>query len=96
MKKVYQALTDTVVRKQWIGDSDQTPEGWFSAPQGALADYATRHPRKDETPDGSLSFKKAAPYAKAKAKELGVDFESVEGTGKDGAVTVADVEAAKE
>lgn len=37
---------------------------------------------------------RASPAARARARELGVDAASVRGTGPDGAVTVADVEAA--
>ncbi|HZY04524.1 MAG TPA: dihydrolipoamide acetyltransferase family protein [Anaeromyxobacteraceae bacterium] len=37
---------------------------------------------------------RASPAARAKARELGVDLSSVAGTGPDGAVTLADVEAA--
>jgi pyruvate/2-oxoglutarate dehydrogenase complex dihydrolipoamide acyltransferase (E2) component len=37
---------------------------------------------------------KATPAAVAKAEELGVDLDTVEGTGADGRITVGDVEAA--
>lgn len=44
--------------------------------------------------DGSLSEPDATDAAAKKAEELGVHLADVEGTGKDGRVTVNDVEAA--
>lgn len=44
--------------------------------------------------DGSLAEPDATDAAARKADELGVDLAAVAGSGKDGRVTVADVEAA--
>lgn len=46
------------------------------------------------SPDAASSDTDATDAAEAKAKELSVDIASVKGTGKDGRVTVSDVEAA--
>ena len=37
---------------------------------------------------------RASPFARRRARELGVDLGAVAGTGPDGAITVADVEGA--
>ena len=61
---------------------------------GDVAPAESAPAREPEAPAATGPRIAAAPAARARARELGVDIASVTGSGKDGAVTVDDVEAA--
>jgi pyruvate dehydrogenase E2 component (dihydrolipoamide acetyltransferase) len=63
-------------------------------PSDTEADDAAAEPSRSGGGDGGPV--KATPRAKQRAEELGVDLSTVEGTGPQGAVSEADVEAAAE
>src|SRR3989344_963367 len=75
-----------------IGDAEEKVASVSVTPAPQKAEVATPPPvvQKIAQPSGVL----ALPAARQKAKELGVDLLTVKGTGKDGMIIVADVEAA--
>jgi pyruvate dehydrogenase E2 component (dihydrolipoamide acetyltransferase) len=71
------------------------PEVAASAPEPPPAPRATpAAPSHEPAPHAVALRARASPAARRKAAELGVALEGIEGTGPDGAVAIADVEAA--
>lgn len=42
MKKVFRALTESCVEKQFIGDSDAIPDGWHKTQTEAIEVFAAK------------------------------------------------------
>lgn len=79
-----------------IDDGSRSDKGAIvgSLEEDALEDIPRAE--QDITPVPAASAIRAAPAARARARELGIDLSGVSGTGPDGAITRADVELAAE
>ena len=60
----------------------------------ALFEGAAEAPHPPASPEPTAGRRKVSPAARARAAELGVDLDSVQATGQDGAVSLRDIEAA--
>jgi pyruvate dehydrogenase E2 component (dihydrolipoamide acetyltransferase) len=80
-----------------VGAAMARISGAEEAPKPAVAPTATPAPRVEppRVISAPAAGPRASPAARKLAGELGVDLATVEGTGPGGAVTLADVEAAK-
>ena len=83
--------SDGTVVEFLVAEGDEVPIGTVVArlEQGAVAVAAPAAESTADTPD--TNGVKAGPAARAAAAEMGVSLEGVEGTGKGGRVTTADV-----
>ena len=71
------------------------PRTWVDAGVNSAGDQITRRHYTDDTPAYDYEEDlRATAAAEARAAELGVDISTVTGTGKNGRITVGDVEAA--
>jgi pyruvate dehydrogenase E2 component (dihydrolipoamide acetyltransferase) len=101
-----ESFEDGIVEKLVVQPGTRVPvgatlaffEGEPSARQAAgppqAAGPATPAPSIAAPPAAARGGKRISPAARAKAKELGVDVQGIEGTGPQGAVTLSDVERA--
>jgi len=67
---------------------------WIQNADGSFSRIATQSPPAEEKPENYYEDVATTGAAAELADELGVDLSTVEGTGKGGRITKADVEAA--
>jgi pyruvate dehydrogenase E2 component (dihydrolipoamide acetyltransferase) len=85
------ALLNGAGAAEAVAPAEVVPEAPVEAPAEAVAEVPA--PPVVEAPAGE-GRQRVSPLARRRAAELGVDLAQVRGTGPDGAVTVADIEAA--
>ncbi len=77
-------------------EAGETPQNARHSPHTAAAPQASVAAAASSTPEpaAGVGRRRISPAARKRAEELGVDIETVDGSGPDGAVTLADVEQA--
>jgi pyruvate dehydrogenase E2 component (dihydrolipoamide acetyltransferase) len=88
-----EVFTDGTVEKILVAEGEKVPVGALLATIRREGEAAEAAPAPAPAPP-PVERARASPAARRRAEELGIDLASLSGSGPDGSITIADVEAA--
>ncbi len=89
-----EVFTDGTVEKIVVAEGEKVPVGALLATIRREGEAAEATPAPAAPAPRPVERARASPAARRRAEELGVDLARLSGTGPDGSITIADVEAA--
>ncbi len=90
-----EVFTDGTVEKILVSEGEKVPVGALLATIRREGEAAEAAPAPAPAPEaGPAARTRASPAARRRAEELGIDLAGLSGSGPDGSITIADVEAA--